>query len=138
MMRIAQGPSVFEWSRRSTYSEKGVWQPSMKNFLIYLALFGGQMNTLQDRPVVHLHPRQNFIPIEFGGDLVEFMNTPSVIQLPQLAPVQDSRGRPWLIEVRNLGPGTVTIVGGAQFNLQVPVGKTVSIKSTKAGYASVR
>jgi hypothetical protein len=110
----------------------------MKNFLIYLVIFGGQMSTLQDQPVVHLHPHQNFIPIEYGGDLVEFMNAPPVVQLPQQAPMQDSRGRPWLIEVKNLGPGSVTIVGGAQFSLQVPVGKTVSIKSTRAGYSSVR
>jgi hypothetical protein len=110
----------------------------MKTFLIYLGLFVGQYNTLQDRPVVRLHPHEDSIPSEYGGDLVELMKAPPVVQLPPLPPVHDSHGRPWSIEVRNLGPGTVTIEGKAQFHVQVPAGNTVTIKSTNVGYSSVR
>jgi hypothetical protein len=109
----------------------------MMTFLIYLALFAGQYNTLQDKPVVRLHPHQDFIPVEFGGDLVELMNAPPQVQLPPLRLV-DSHGRPWSIEVRNLGPGTVNIVGKAQFHAEVPVGHSVTIKATNAGYSAGR
>ena len=104
---------------------------------MYLALFAGQYNTLQGKPVVRLHPHQDSIPVEFGGDLVELMNAPPQVRLPPPRLV-DSHGRPWSIEVRNLGPGTVTIVGKAQFHLEVPVGHSVSIKATDAGYSSGR
>jgi hypothetical protein len=109
----------------------------MKTFLIYLALFAAQYNTLQDKPVVRLPPHQDFIPSEFGGDLVELKNAPPQVQLPPLR-LADSHGRPWSIELRNLGPGTVTIVGKAQFQVEVPVGHLVSIKATNAGYSSGR
>jgi hypothetical protein len=109
----------------------------MKIVLIYLAFFAGQYNTLQDRPVVRLHPHQEFIPMEYGGDLVELLNAPVQVQLPPLH-LLDSHGRPWVIEVRNLGPNTVTIVGAAQFHVQVPVHNTVTISAAKDGYASGR
>jgi hypothetical protein len=109
----------------------------MKTFFIYLALFTGQFNALQDKPVVRLHPHQDFIPMEFGGDLVELKNAPPEVQLPPVH-LLDAHGRPWSIEVRNLGPGTVTVVGKAQFHVQVPVGNAVSIKATNAVYSSWR
>ncbi len=37
-----------------------------------------------------------------------------------------------------LGPGTVTIVGKAQFHVEVAVGHSVNIKATSAGYSSGR
>ena len=109
----------------------------MKTFLLYLALFASQYNTLQDKPVVRLNPHQDSIPSEFGGDLVELKNAPPQVQLPPLRLV-DSHGRLWSIEVRNLGPGTVTIVGKVHFHVEVPVGHSVSIKATNAGYSSAR
>jgi hypothetical protein len=110
----------------------------MKALLFYFALFIGQLPTLQDKPVVHMRAHQTNIPIEFGGDVLEFMNAASIVQLPQLAPATDQHGRPWEIEVRNLGPGTLTILGKAQFSVQVAVGQTVQIKSANGGYTSVR
>jgi hypothetical protein len=107
----------------------------MKTFLVYLAFFAAQYNTLQDKPVVRLHPHQDFIPQEFGGDLVELMNSATQVQLPPPR-LLDSHGRPWAIEVRNLGPGTVTIVGKAQFHVEVPVHHSVSIRATETGYSS--
>jgi hypothetical protein len=109
----------------------------MKTILIYLAFFAGQYNTLQDKPVVRLQPHQDVIPQEFGGDLVELKDAPTQVQLPPLR-LLDSRGHPWAIELRNLGPGTVTIVGKAQFHVEVPVHHSVSIKATEAGYSSGR
>jgi hypothetical protein len=110
----------------------------MRILIIYLALFAGQMNTLQDKHVVRLHPNQDSIPIEFGGDLVEFINAPPVVQLPKLPPRLDSQGSPWSVEVKNLGPGAVKVVGNAQFSMQVNVGRTVLIKSTGTGYSALQ
>jgi hypothetical protein len=110
----------------------------MKTLLIYLALLAGQMKTMQEKPVVHLQPHQEFIKTEFGGDLVELINAPKVVLLPKLPPVLDAQGNPWSVEVKNLGPGTVTVVDKAHFSLQVNVGQTVRIKSTPAGYSSAR
>jgi hypothetical protein len=110
----------------------------MKFFLIYLAVIAGQMNTLQDRPVVHLHPHQDFIPAEFGGDMVVLANGPAIVHLPNLPPVLDSQRRPWGVYVKNLGPGTVRIVGKSQFAVEVNVDRMVQIKSKGTEYVSVR
>jgi len=104
--------------------------------LIYLALITGQMNTLQDKPVVHLHPHQDSIPAEFGGDLLVLVNGPTVVHLPNLFPTLDSQRRPWSVYVKNLGPGMVTIVGKSQFTVDVNVNRTVEIKSNGEAYAS--
>lgn len=108
----------------------------MKTLLICLA-FACQMNTLQDKPVVRLPPHQTSIPIDFGGDLVELKNAPPTVELPQQSPAMDSHGRTWSIEIRNLGPGTVTVIGRPQFSAQLTVGQTVDIKSTNTGYRSL-
>jgi hypothetical protein len=110
----------------------------MKVFLIYLALIAGQMNTLQDKPVVHLRPHQDLIPTEFGGDLVELVNAPAVIQLPKSAPITDSQGSPWSIDVKNLGPGTVEVVGKDEFSVHVNVGQMVHIYSNGTTYSLKR
>ena len=110
----------------------------MRGFLVFLALFAGQMgalNTLQDKPVVRLPPHQNFIPIEYGGFHVELKSALPTIQLPPLPPKLDSHGIPWSIEVKNLGPDTVTVVGNALFSVQIPAGQTVRIRTTSNGYS---
>jgi hypothetical protein len=109
----------------------------MRHFLIYLALIAGQMNTLQDKPVVHLHPHQDVIPADFGGDLVVLVNGPTVVHLPNLPPTLDAQRRPWAVFVQNLGPGRVTVVGKSQFSVEVSVNRTVQIKSNGTAYASV-
>jgi hypothetical protein len=96
------------------------------------------MNTLQDKPVVHLHPHQDFIPTEFGGDVVEIVNGPTVVHLPNLPPALDSQRRPWCVYVKNLGPTSVTIVGKSQFSVEVNVDRIVQIKSKGSEYISVR
>jgi hypothetical protein len=109
----------------------------MKSILIYLALFAGQMNTLQEKPLVRLHPHQENIPVEFGGDLVVLGNGPTVLHLPSIPPLLDAQRKPWAVELKNLGPGMVTIVGKAQFTAQVNVNRTLQIKSNGVVYSIV-
>jgi hypothetical protein len=108
----------------------------MKSGLMCLALLAGQLtNTLQDKPVVHLRDHRNTIEIEFGGDLVELMNSPTVINLPTQAPKSDSHGKPWAVDVKNLGPGAVTVYGKSQFSVRVNRGQTVQIYSDGTAYS---
>jgi hypothetical protein len=93
------------------------------------------MNTLQGKPVVHLHPNRNFIEADFGGKLVELINAPKVIYLPTLPPKQDSQGDPWIVDAKNLGPGTITVLGKTQFSVQINVGQTVHIYSNGSAYS---
>jgi hypothetical protein len=85
------------------------------------------MNTLQDKTVVHLQPHRNSISSIFGGELLELANAPSVIDLPLHPPKVDSQGIPWSIDIKNLGPMTVTVIDKPQFNVQINVGQTVHI-----------
>jgi hypothetical protein len=110
----------------------------MKTLLIYMALIAGQASTMQDKPVVRLPHFQSAITYDLGGDLIELINAPKVIQLPRLAPINDSQGNPWAIDVKNLGPAAVTILGKAQFSVHVNVGQTVHIKSNGKSYSSDR
>jgi hypothetical protein len=95
---------------------------------------GVQMNMLDGKPVVHLYAHQDIIPTDFGGDLVELINAPSTVNLPDPVPQLDAHGHPWVVDVKNFGPGEVTVVGKGSFTVQVLTGKTVSIKSLKGLY----
>jgi hypothetical protein len=110
----------------------------MKILLICFAVFVGQMGTLQDKQVVHLQPNRDFIGLEYGGDLLEVMNAPAVITLPAIPPKLDSKGNPWSVEVKNLGPRAVSVVGKNQFSVPVSVGRTVQILSNGAAYSLKR
>jgi len=93
------------------------------------------MKPLQDEQVVRLHPNQNNIPAEFGGDLVDLIDPPAVIQLPRLPPKPGALGNSWFVDVRNHGAIAVTIMGNAQFSVRVGAGRIVHIKSTGSGYS---
>jgi hypothetical protein len=107
----------------------------MKMILLYTAFIIGQVNTLQDKPVVHLEPHRDTIQIDFGGKLLQLINAPATIQLPKLPPRLDSHGNPWSIEIKNLGPVRVTVVGNGQFSLRIVVGQTVHIFSNGTSYS---
>ena len=107
----------------------------MKAVVMSLLLFAGQIKTLQDKPVIHLPPHQNFIPVEYGGHFVEMDDAPITVQLPQQSPTLDFHGHPWSIDVENFGPATVTIVGRALFRVRVSPNQTVHIKSSNLGYS---
>lgn len=110
----------------------------MRLFLVSIALFAGQFHTLQDRPVVHLHPHQDFIPVEFGGDTVVVASGPKIVHLPSLPPTLDSQRKPWSINVRNLGPGSITVVGKSDFTVRIDVDRTIEIKSNGTDYSYVQ
>lgn len=107
----------------------------MSTLILLLAFIVGQAKTLQDEPVVHLHPNQNYIPAEFGGNVVELVDPPAVVQLPRLPPKPDARGNLWYVDVRNQGAATVIVMGNAQFNVHIGAGRLVRIKSTGSGYS---
>jgi hypothetical protein len=99
----------------------------MKALLLVALIFIGEMNSLQDRPVVHLAPHHSSISIDFGGKLLELMNSPATISLPAHPPRLDSRGERWSIDIRNFGPANVSVAGKARFSVPVSVGETVHI-----------
>jgi hypothetical protein len=107
----------------------------MKTLLISLALFTGQMNTLQDRPVIHLRPHNSSVEDGFGGMLLELINGPATVFLPAVPPKLDSQGNPWSVDVKNLGPRVVTIIGKSQFSEPVNPGQTLHIHSNGAIYS---
>ena len=88
--------------------------------------------------MVRLHPHQDNIPVEFDGDLVVPANGAAVLHLPSILPVLDSQRKPSEVEVKNLGPGVVTIVGKAQFTAQVNVDRTLQIQSNGVIYSIVQ
>jgi hypothetical protein len=107
----------------------------MKVFLILIALVLGQMNTLQERQVVHLQPHSGAIRTDFGGKLLELLNAPAVIYLPMAPPKLDSQGNPWSVDIRNLGPGAVTVVGASQFSAHIIVGQTIHVLGDGRAYS---
>lgn len=107
----------------------------MKLRWIGLALLLGQMISMQAKPVVHLPPNRNVITADFGGKLLELVNAPATVYLPSIPPRGDSMNHPWSVDVENLGPDLVTIVGKRQFDVSVKVGQTVHINSTGSGYS---
>jgi hypothetical protein len=106
----------------------------MKTLLIGVALFIGQMNTRQDKRVVRLPPHRYSIEVGFGGQRLELINGPLTVNLPQAPPVLDSQGNPWSVDVKNLGPSVVTVVGKSQFSVHINVNQTVHIYSNGTGY----
>jgi len=108
----------------------------MKAIMICVILLSGQMRTLEDKPSVRLPQNQSYIPADYGGSLVELKDGPQTVHLPQQSPTLDSHGRPWSIDITNLGSSTVTIVGRALFKVQLMAHQTVHIKYTSAGYST--
>jgi hypothetical protein len=106
----------------------------MNHLLVSLALVVAQMNTLQEKPIVHLEPHSAAILSIFGGKELELINAPPRISLPKDPPKQDERGDSWLIRVRNFGPNAVTVVDAGHFSVQVNVGQTVQIESNGKRY----
>jgi hypothetical protein len=107
----------------------------MKALLICVAVIIGQMNTLQDKQVVHLQPHSGAIRADFGGKLLELLDAPAIIYLPMAPPKLDSQGNPWSVDIRNLGPNAVTVVGASQFSSRIIVGQTVHVFSNGRSYS---
>jgi len=99
----------------------------VKSLFVFLALFAGQMMTLQDEPVVRLQPHRDSIEAGFGGKMLQLSNAPAIVHLPISPPKLDDHGNPWKVDVKNFGPGSVTVVDKSGFNAQVSAGQTVHI-----------
>jgi len=106
----------------------------MKTYLICMALYMGQMNTLQSKQVVYLQPHSAAIGTACGGKLLELIGAPTLLNLPPVPPRPDSQGNPWSLDVKNLGPSAVTVLGTPHFSTHVIVNQTVHIYSNGTAY----
>ena len=106
-----------------------------KALLIGLGLMIGQMNTLQSKQVVHLQPHSGAIRAEFGGKRLELLDAPATVFLPMEPPKLDSEGVPWTVDIKNMGPRMVTVVGGSRFSSRIIVGQTVHVFSNGTSYS---
>lgn len=107
----------------------------MNKLLISLALVVGQMNALQEKPVVHLLQHSSAVQADFGGKQLELQRAPTFIYLPMTPPKSDSQGNPWSVNIKNLGPAAVTVVGTGQFSSRIAVGQTIHIFSNGRSYS---
>jgi hypothetical protein len=104
--------------------------------LIFLALLFVQLNTHQEKPVVHLLPNRSIISVDFGGKVLELINAPPVIYLPAAPPKPDADGHQWVVDVKNLGPAAVTIQENKSgFSVPVAVNQTVHIYARSRSYS---
>lgn len=108
----------------------------MNVLILWAAMMVGQLNTMQSRTVVYLTPHRDLITIDFGGKLLNLINAPSTIYLPVNPPKLDSQGEPWSIDIKNLGPTTVTVVGKPYFSIAVSIGETIHVAWNGARYAT--
>ena len=110
----------------------------MKLFLFCLALFAGQSNTSQNEAVVRLPPHIMTLPITDGGKMVELLYTAPSLSLPPLVPAADADGKPWYVDVRNLGPGDVAIEGAAGFVVHLQPKQVVRIRAAVNTYTATK
>jgi hypothetical protein len=110
----------------------------MKILLVWLAVIAGQMNPLHEKQVVHLQSHSGAIQVDFGGKLLELFHAPTIIYLPMMPPKFDSQGNPWSVDIRNMGPAPVTVVGKGQFSVHINVDQTVLIHSNGAAYSLLK
>lgn len=107
----------------------------MKALLLCAAITAGQMNTLQEPPVVHLPPYHDSIPSQFGGKLLELIDAPSTIFLPTDPRKLDANGEPWSIDIKNLGPAMVMVTSKRHFSVSISGGRTVHVVWNGTAYA---
>jgi hypothetical protein len=104
--------------------------------LIFLSLVFFQLNTHQEKPVVHLLPNRSIISVDCGGKLLELINAPAVIYLPSAPPKPDAAGHQWVVDVKNMGPAAVTIQDNRSgFSAPVAVNQTVHIYARSRSYS---
>ena len=112
----------------------------MNKVLTCLALFAGQMNTLQSKPVVHLRPHTAQIGTGFSGKLLKLSNGPTIVFLPVKPPSTDNDGNPWEVDVMNLGPAPVTVRDPAipSFMVIINVNQTMHFSWNGSTYLATR
>lgn len=105
----------------------------MRNFLVFAVLGFGQM-AIQGKQVVRLPANHSAIESEWGGKLVELVNAPANVYLPANPPRFDSEGVGWRVEVKNLGPAVVMIMGKNGFHVPDGPGQTIRISADGTRY----
>lgn len=83
----------------------------MKMLLLYLALFGWQLQSSQPQPVVRLVHAAS-IPGGDRGEMIELLRPPDAVSLPVPPPGPGKDGAAWFVDIRNLGPNDVIIQSG--------------------------
>lgn len=106
----------------------------MKALLMSLAFFASQMITMQNKPVVHLKPHKDGIDVSFAGSILELQNAPPHLHLPEYPPKPDAQGNQWTVDIKNFGPGVVTIVDKEHFSTTILLNQTVHIYSNGNAY----
>src|ERR1700733_3447761 len=103
--------------------------------LLCLALFAGQLQTSQNEVVVRLPPHALSIPTADGGKMVELLYAAPSLSLPEQVPGVDAEGKPWFVDVKNLGPGDVAIEGARGFVVHLQPKQVVRIRKAGNTYA---
>ena len=110
----------------------------MKLFLFCIALFAGQLQSSQNEVVVRLPPHVSGIPVSDGGKMVELLNAAPSLWLPKQIPAANAEGKPWYVDVRNLGPGEVVFEGADGFVVHVQPKQVVRIRTAGNTYSVTR
>jgi hypothetical protein len=95
----------------------------MRTVLFMLAILYGQLAGA--REIVHLPSGKSVILSTYGGKLVELTNASAEVYLP--SKIQNAGQQGWDVEIRNLGPHSVTITNGVQFSTIVHPGETATV-----------
>ena len=135
---MKKGPACKVETRHAPATHGGDLRRSKAMIIVVLsASFASviaQMQTLRARPVVRLPASQVVLGANVGGMSLELLNASPILNLPSRPPKLDAQGRPWAIDVNNLGPRLVTVVGPAQFSVAVHVKGLVHIYSNGSRY----
>ncbi len=113
----------------------------MKAVLLAIVVLFAQARDLQDlqgKPVVRLEPGHRSVDVTLGGKVLELINAEPKIQMPLPVPETDIDGRPWLVDIKNLGPHPVEVVGTPHFSVLIKMGQTVHILSSDGRYVLTR
>jgi hypothetical protein len=69
-----------------------------------------------------------------GGTILELINASDQLNLPATPPSLDANGAPWEVDVKNLGPRPVKVIGKAGFSVRIMAGQTVRIACDGKAY----
>lgn len=110
----------------------------MKLLLLGTAIFIGQLQTSQKEEVVRLPPHKTSIPVSSGGTMVELLYAEPSLYLPKQIPEVDTLGEIWHVDVKNLGPGDVTLQGVGGFSVRLQPNQVVRIRTAGNTYSVAR
>jgi len=123
---------------RDTRSRLPDLRGDMRLFILYAAIFALQTQLSSSEEVVRLPAHTATIPAADGGKLVELLYSPPAISLPKEPPQVGFHGAGWWVDVRNLGPGDVSLEGKGGFTAHLRPKETVRIRAAGTGYTAVR